>query len=596
MSTAAPPEAGGCLAGVRGGRLVVVASPDGPPALVRGGEGVHLMVAGREVPQAEVRGEGDLEVRLDVVEPVVELSAHVGPGGLKATLQVTAVPGMTFALADRDPGPSITLERRADADIPAPPVQMQAVRTLLEREGITHGVDQSAVEAAVAAADGTHRIVARGTPATPPVHSELRMPFLEALAADPLHTVGRGTLLAEKTPPVPGVEGRQVNGEPIRVAQAADPPLAGGPGVERTLDADGLVRVHAVLDGRPKRAGALVVVEPRITLGGDVDVETGDVDVLASLAVTGTVGEGRTLRALHDVEVAGDVERAVVEAGGSLTVAGSCLHSSLRAGGRQAAGLHLLTELGDVVEQLRDLVGMLRQLSEGATARGQDLPVGPALLALLEGGHDHIRRNLRVAWDVLHHHEPGVFPVPLTRVLSTVHHLTVGSGILELTDIDPFDAAIRALSGQMAALRAELGPPSEMRVAYLQECEVEASGSLTITGRGIFTTDIFVGGDLRCEEAVSTLRGGCARVGGTVRVHELGGDYGARTDVILEGPTDTPDRLHVEVAHPGVHIQVGDLGEVVVEDLRRDMAVGVDEAGRVTWACGVAAPHDVLAA
>jgi hypothetical protein len=595
MATVDPTELRTCLAGVRDGRLVVEPVEDGAPALVRAGEGVRLRAGGRDVAQAEVRDPADVEVSLERIEPVHDVAARVAAGGLTATLQVTAVPGLSYVLADRDPTAVLVLERRPDGEIPPPAVEAREVRAVLDREGVTYGVDDAAVDAAMRAADGVPHVVARGTAPTPPVHSELRLPFAEPLAANPLHTVPRGTLLAEKTAAVPGEEGRRVDGDPIRVPAPADPPLAAGPGAERTVDEAGVTRVHAVQDGRPKRAGALVVVEPTITLAADVDVETGDVDVLASLVVSGGVGEGRTVRARHDLEVTGAVERAVVEAGGSLTVGGHCLHSTLRAGGRRAAGLHLLTELGDVVPELHDLVGMMRQLEAGAAARGQDLPVGPALLALLETGHNHVRRNLRLAWDVVHHHEPGTFPTPLVRVLTTVHHLTAGAGALELTEVAPFDAAIRALGGQMAALRAELGEPSEVKVAYLQECEVEASGSLVITGPGIFTSEIFVGGDLSCEAPTSTIRGGCARVGGLVRVHELGGVYGARTTLVLEGETATPDRLHVDVAHPGVHIQVGDLGEIAVEDARHDMSVGVDECGRLVWSSGPAGAGAVAA-
>ncbi len=136
------------------------------------------------------------------------------------------------------------------------------------------------------------------------------------------------------------------------------------------------------------------------------------------------------------------------------------------------------------------------------------------------------------------------------------------------------------LNLHVAAMRRQVADPAEVRVAYLQACDLEASGSLILTGQGVFNSEIFVGGDLSCDAPTSTLRGGRARVNGNVHVHELGGSGGSRIEVILEGATHTPDRLVADIVHNGAHVFAG-ATEFEFEEPSRNVRIGADELGHV---------------
>ena len=340
------------------------------------------------------------------------------------------------------------------------------------------------------------------------------------------------------------------------------------------------MHLYAAVDGRPTHAGAMVIVEERITFHGDIGVETGDVDVNATLVVMGSVDEGREVRVAHDLEVHGDVDRAHLEAGGSLTVTGSCVHSQLRAGGRQAVVRHLLAALGSTSEDLAVVATTVEHMVSSARDRGQQLPPGRALLALMEGPYAGVRTHMAEVEAVIDAHGAAMFPEGAVAAAHAVSHVVAGLGMHELTGVDQLRALIVTLADQEHALRTQLADPSAVRTAYLQACDVEASGDLVITGSGIFNSTIFVGGDLWVEGGRSTLRGGHAIVGGAMHVHELGGDGGARMDVELQGRTVTPDRLRADVVHPGVHVTINEY-PVVFEDLRQGVALGADEEGHL---------------
>ena len=569
------------MVSVVGGRLVLEADPDGAPAVIIPGEGVAIRRNGQDAgSRLELHSLDGIEVDPGTVEPVTTVTVAVSADGLSARMTVARAPGLRYALEDRAPAQELILKRTLVERIEAPAPTEPDAQAALAEAGVVVGVMPGEVAAAIHSSDGTGRLVARGDPPQPPVDAEVILHFAEALEKNPLHTVPRGTRLASKTACRPGVDGRGVTGEPIPCREAKDAPLAAGMGTTREMSDDGTLHLIAGVDGRPAGAGAMVLVEERITLTGDVDVSTGDIDVLASLVVTGSVEEGRIVRAKHDLEIVGGVDRAEVEAGGSLAVTGSCVHSRLRAGGRQAVLVKLLTALGDAPDQLEVMAAIVDQLTATAAGRGQEMRPGGALLALLEGKFGHVRTRMEDAMGVVRHHAADSFEAPLVEALGAVHHVVEGLGAHELYSTTQLRGIVSKLMLHVAAMRRQVAEPAEVRVAYLQACELEASGSLVLTGQGVFNSDIFVGGDLSCDAPTSTLRGGQARVGGNVHVHELGGAGGSRVEVILEGPTTTSDRLVADVVHHGAHVRAGTV-EIDFEEPSRNVRIGLDDEGRI---------------
>ena len=569
------------MVSVVGGRLVLDADPDGAPAVVIPGDGVTIRRNGQDVGgRIELHSLEGIEVDPGTVPPATSVVVDLSADGLSARMTVARVPGLRYALEDRAPAQELILTRTLIERLEAPaPTEADAQAALAEAGGVV-GVMPGEVAAALHSSDGSGRLVARGDPPQPPVDAEVTLHFADELARNPLHTVPRGTRLASKSPCRAGVDGRGVTGEPIPAREAKDAPLAAGMGTTREMSDDGTLHLLAGVDGRPAAAGAMVLVEERITLAGDVDVSTGDVEVLASLVVTGSIEEGRAVRAKHDLEIVGGVDRAQVEAGGSLSITGSCVHSHLRAGGRQAVLIKLLTALGDAPDQLEVMAAIVDQLTATAGARGQEMRPGAALLALLEGKFAHVRTRMEDAMGVVRRHSADTFEAPVVEALSAVHHIVEGLGAHDLRSTTQLRGTVSKLMLHVAAMRRQVAEPAEVRVAYLQACELEASGSLILTGQGVFNSDIFVGGDLTCDAPTSTLRGGQARVGGNVHVHELGGAGGSRIEVILEGPTTTAERLRAEVVHHGAHVRAGTV-EIEFEEPSRNVRIGIDDEGRV---------------
>jgi hypothetical protein len=583
MSTEAIPSTDG-LAAVRDGRLVITdPGPGGSPAVVSAGEGVRLVLDGQKAGDSlSVTTSSRMTVDVGSTEPTCLVEARVAPGGMEAELVVVREPGCRYALEDQEPAHELVLTRRLVERVEAPPVTAAQATAALSRAGVCHGVSHEAVQEALARADGA-RVVATGTPATPPTDAELTVPVLERIEADRLFTVSSGTLLARKTPARPGRDGTTVLGTPVAAPPPRDPPLEAGPGARLVETGEGILEVRAAVDGRPTVRGAVVGVEEQIALSGHVGVETGDVRVHGMLAIGGCVEEGRTVWASRDITVGGEVERATVLAGGALAVRGACMHSQLRAGGPLAVYSRALTALHDGHEQLAALAAMTRQLVEASAAAGREAPVGKVTFTVLQTRFPGLPARVRAAREVLASHDRAEIDEALLGAFEAAFRLTDGLGAHSVPSLDALERIAGALAAQARLMRTALTQPASVEVPYLQGCRVETSGPLVITGKGAFNCEIHVGGDLRCEGQGATLRGGVCHVGGDVRVNELGAPGGSKVTIELAGRTSTPDRLTAAVVHEGVHVVCN--GVHIAFDARRvNLSVGVDDENRVSHA------------
>jgi uncharacterized protein len=257
---------------------------------------------------------------------VAEITVSVAPDGLKASL---LVPG---AMA---------------YDYPSE----QDLLGVLQSYKIVHGIDYEAVAGMVASRTCSRHVeVARGTPpqAGAPGRIEIlvdisgkgRPKELEHGKVDHrdlrlIINLEKSTPLARRHPPVPGTPGMTVRGQPVPAPQSGDIRLPAGRGTEIDPNDPDLL-VAAIAGGLSIVPGGLIEVRDQKTIRHDIDYATGNVSFTGDLYITGTVRAGFTVEATGSILIGGNVEDAVLRAGGDLEIAGAVVGSGK--GSLEAAG------------------------------------------------------------------------------------------------------------------------------------------------------------------------------------------------------------------------------------------------------------------
>jgi uncharacterized protein (DUF342 family) len=229
--------------------------------------------------------------------------------------------------------------KKKDPDV----VTLQGVKDALGKLGITFGVQQDALIKtwlSVATPGGKPFVIAQGEAPVPPVNAgvnyHFQTDFLLAGKVRPdgsidfrerggIPFVTKSSLLAEKTRPTGGRPGVDISGVPILVADPVDVIFHAGQGA--SLSGDGL-RISADCDGQPHLdAMGNVTVLSELTIKGDVDFKTGNIDFKGNVIVSGAIKEGFSVRGAN--LTAGQIEGADIELTGDLNVGGGIIDAKL---------------------------------------------------------------------------------------------------------------------------------------------------------------------------------------------------------------------------------------------------------------------------
>jgi predicted RNA-binding protein Jag len=563
---ASPPKTAGTVAVVNGEFKYEPPPPGGAPPTIQFDSEVKVLYRGEQVFKEVLLSEGvePLEVILpDDIKPQLTYDVVVDPSKTKAQLVWKRTPGVVHALADQAPRSRLQLHL-IRKEVPAPVLSLDEVKEIALAAGLTHGLRFSELTPeALSAVQGVFDL-AVGTPAVPGRDASIKYVFQddppevdleEAIRVDhyELHgTAGvpEGAILAVKTPAEPGVPGMDVFGQTINPAPVKDVDIKVGEGV--VLSDDGLQAVAAV-SGLPSLQGGVIRVKEVFELPGDADVSTGNITMPGDIIVRGNVLENVKVQSHSgSIVVHGLVSGATLRTRGSITVVRNVVRSQLYAGGASVARMQLLNLLETISGQLEGLIAA----AESIAAQAENISFENLVRHLVELKFSDLPKNLKELTrfekpseedtkEELAAEEGDFLAALLDDALLTVDPLFT-DGIAELREYH------KTVLRNIASIHNVGVYQSDVRVGYLQNSRVEASGTVTVTGQGCFYSTVLAGAGFSVGNGV--FRGGKVTVeSGTVQARELGGPAGISTTVrLLKG-----GQITARLVHPNVTICIG---------------------------------------
>ncbi len=129
--------------------------------------------------------------------------------------------------------------------------------------------------------------------------------------------ISAGDMICEIVPPVPHQEGIAVNGKPLKARPGRKVVIPKGKNTQLNEEESVLT---ASVDGQIYFQSGLFHVTQMTTIQQNVDVSTGNVDVIGDVVIYGDVLGGFSVKATGDISVYGSVEDSVLVAGGSIRI------------------------------------------------------------------------------------------------------------------------------------------------------------------------------------------------------------------------------------------------------------------------------------
>lgn len=387
---------------VRDGRIFCMDAPDKYP-LVSPAKGIKLYKDDVLVDKTIVISENDIlrvEVQDERHEPSWELK--LSNDKMKAILMLT--PGKRILRKLKDKSPSNFVQLEIEEKILPIVIEAGPIMDKLKEMGIVHGVDYTEIARACRSDEKESFVVAKGTPPTPGKHGyfqpvqevEIKKGLKERddgtidfRETQEFPSVDRGKVIGVIKPPIPGFPGTTVTNEPIFPPESHPLTVSIGRGVLLVEDGGKVVATDA---GHPevKVRGQLakISVIPKLMIGRDVDLQTGNVHYIGDVEVLGTVQDGMTVDAQGNVLVRNSANMAKIAAGSSIIVQKNIITSEITAGKSNILIAELCQILGELIEQMKQIAIAINQLTNVSAFKVSSFTrtgLGPLIKILCDG-------------------------------------------------------------------------------------------------------------------------------------------------------------------------------------------------------------------
>ena len=219
----------------------------------------------------------------------------------------------------------------------APPAE--SLVQSLELRGVTNGIQDIVVatlsESLPAATEKSTVLIAQGVAPTDGVDTHVKYEFdAEKRAGKVLEDgtidfrernaaigVAADDFLGEVAPATAGLEGSTVKGESVPAKNGEEKTFSAGQNVRSQAEGE-VTKFYAEIDGALNIAGESIDVQPIFTVNGDVNFETGNIDLPTNVDIGGNVSAGFTVKSGGSVTIGGAIENgAVVHARGDIIAA-----------------------------------------------------------------------------------------------------------------------------------------------------------------------------------------------------------------------------------------------------------------------------------
>jgi hypothetical protein len=206
------------------------------------------------------------------------------------------------------------------------------------------------------------------------------------------------------------------------------------------------------------------------------------------------------------------------------------MSSVLRAGGERAVAATIADRVLELPRALGVVAAQARQMRDSGASRGTEVSHGLSIQLVLERIHRSVLPNIGSMLEDLR--EAGPTHAPAAERVARWHRLLSTAANISLT-VEQFQEIVVEVGALAADVQRATETPADLVVSYMQASEAEATGSVTLTGKGIFNSRIVAWGGMEADHYEAVFRGGSILSHGRVHVREVGSPAGAKTAVQL---------------------------------------------------------------
>jgi len=323
-------------------------------------------------------------------------------------------------------------------------------------------------------------------------------------------------LLARKHAGIPGKPGKNVLGEEVQPPPPAKMILRTDSGAFLSEDES---NVYAKKTGRPilRKEGKvyLIQVEDVLIHNGDVDIKTGNIRFKGSLVVIhGNVLASMLVRATGLIAIQGTVTGAGVISYDNIRIERTIFDSVISAGIAEEKLEELLQLFNRLAEGFTKIIKILEVLTQNEKVLNARVSFGYLLKIITEQKVTEIPKILERI-HVLGESFLVDLPQEIEKALLSVKRVIIHPH--QVSDKKELHKLLQEIDFAVTYFKSMRGRKASLDIDGTVNCQLFATGDVTLRKKGSFNTTIHAGGNVYIK---SIFRGGEIKAGGSVTVDD----------------------------------------------------------------------------
>ena len=566
---------------VEDGKIIITESKNNDEIItIKSCSGVNLFVNGEKSDLITiVTGKDKIEYKFDEIEPIRNVNISITTDKMEAYINIESSSKHVYKLVDQEYHKNLILIKKKVSEEYPTKYSPNELKELLQSKGIRYGIIEDELNNVCNEYQVNNKIIAKGLPVQNDIADEIQTLFKDSEELIK-HTdveqkvdyrnrysfsnVKIGDVIAKIIPGKSGVDGIDVLGLPIKRKTAKKFVVKTGEGCK--LENNNII---ATTEGKPALKGTMITVN-KLYKVDQVDLKSGNIDFVGNVDVVGAISEGMEVKAGNDLHVGKNVETAVVRSSGEITINGNVLNSTVTAGSENVERRQYLDNLISFKNVLNELSSSAEQIKENNLLGMKEY--GEIIKILIENKFKLLPKLSR---SILNYNmSQGIQQSDITTFI--INKL-LGLGPLKIKKIRELEQFMETVEEEMEEMENSVIIPTNIYLAYAQGAEIEASGSVFITGKGQYNSNITALNNIEFTGDHAVSRGGTLCAGYEIKLKSVGSTAGVNT--ILKVPKT--GRIMADIAYNNTIFCFGER-QIMLEESAKNVEVYIDKTGEIT--------------
>ncbi|MCT8976154.1 FapA family protein [Clostridium sp. CX1] len=545
---------------------IIVKNPeeDGKAAEVLVADNLKVVINGEGVKgRREVYENDNIEVFFQENKASRELKISLSENYTEAYATIIYEPQNIYKLKDKRENKLVTLEPETVSQINPPKYNIREVKEELSNNNVVYGIIEENLKQCVENSCKEF-LVAQGQQVKNGQDDAIEIKFkmetdLKKLEEDKVgnidfksigsvEAVHKGDVIAVRHIGEEGQDGYDITGKVKKHKVGKKLKLKVGEGCilvdENTI--------AAAIDGKPCVKNNTFYVYQLHEVRSDVDLKTGNIKFIGDVIVYGSVQEGMEIQCGNALNIEKDVERAKIKANGNIEIKGNVIASKVFAGGEDVKKIKSLNDLRALKDGLNALMQAVEEIKK-FNLLGVDRKDGEIVKILIENKFKMLPKLCISVISDIRLLDDSISNSDSNNLIDLIKGKLLGISPITIKHYSELDLILNYIDEIITILSATLALPVNVKVAYCQDCSINSSGDIFITGRGEYISDITANGSIYFTEEKSVARGGVLKAKKEIKCRTVGSTAGVATKLQVE----KEGHIWVDVAYQNTIIVVG---------------------------------------